>query len=548
MGSVTAGTARDAGRAAFARGSWVDAHTQLRAADRAGTLDGADLELLAQAAYLVGRDEEHVDALERAHRAYVREGDEPAAARCAMWTGMTLFVRGETARGGGWLARAARLLEAHPTAVEQGYLLVATGRFALERGEVAEGRRAFERAAGYAGAAGDTDLAAFSRLGLGQAAILAGDAADGLALLDELLVSLLADEVSPIPTGIIYCAVIGICHALHDVRRAAEWVGALSAWCERQPDLVPFRGECLVHRSEILQLQGAWDEALTVASGACARLAGPPHDPALAAAYYQRGELHRLRGELAEAERCYRHASEHGAPVHPGLALLRAARGEPDVADAALQRALDEEGDPTCRARLLAARVEVLLAVPDTARAATAAAELGAIAGRLDAPILRALHAASEGAVLVAAGDPGGALPWLRRAHVTWRELDAPYECARVRVVLARASDLLGDRDGAELDRAAARRAFEELGAAPDLERLDREAGRDARAANPGGLTDREIEVLRLVAAGRSNREVAEALVISEHTVARHVQNMFTKLGVSSRTAAAAYAFEHALV
>jgi len=292
---------------------------------------------------------------------------------------------------------------------------------------------------------------------------------------------------------------------------------------------------------------GAWPEALEEARRAAARFLEPAGHPAAGAAAYQEAELHRLRGGLAEAEDAYRRASRWGREPQPGLALLRLAQGEGAAARAAIRRALDEAGDRPDRARLLPAFVEIALAAGDLPAARGAAGELAEAAGELDAPLLRATAAAADGEVLLAEGDPRAALAALRAAWAGWQELEAPYEAARARVGIGLACRALGDRDSAAMELDAARWAFQRLGAAPDLARLEALAG-DGPAAPPGGLTAREVEVLRLVATGRTNRAIANELVLSERTVERHVSNILTKLGVPSRAAATAWAYEHRLV
>ena len=283
--------------------------------------------------------------------------------------------------------------------------------------------------------------------------------------------------------GIAYCQVIALCQAVFDLRRAREWTEALTRWCDSQPDLVPFRGNCLVHRCEIFQLQGAWTDALDSARRACEWLAGPPAWDALGSAYYQLAEIQRLRGELAEAEESYRQASLAGRDPEPGMSLLRLAQGRVDLALPAIRRALDEAEDPIARSRLLPACVEVMLEAEDVAAARAAADELAGIAAQLDAPYLNALAAEASGAVLLAEGDPRAALTKLRAAHRSWRELEAPHQAARVRVLIGVACRELGDGASAELEFEAARGALEELGARPDLERLARLAG----SPRPGG-------------------------------------------------------------
>jgi DNA-binding NarL/FixJ family response regulator len=530
-------------RDSFERRRWGDAFAELSPAHREGQLEVEDLERLAVAAYMVGRDDACEDAWIAAHHAWVRRSNAEGAARCAFGLALGLFFRGDLAPAMGWVARGGRLLEdGRRDSVEQAWLLMLSALPRLFGGD-ADAVPSYVDAGEIAERFADPDAALFARLCRGYALIVEGRVAEGMALLDEVMVSVTADEVSPMLSGIAYCQVIALCQAVFDLRRAREWTEALTRWCDTQPDLVPFRGNCLVHRCEIFQLQGAWTEALEAARRACESLAGPPVWDALGSAYYQLAEIQRLRGELAEAEASYRRASLAGGDPEPGMSLLRLSQGRVDVALPAIRRALDEAQDPIARSRLLPAGVEVLLEADDVEAARAAADELTGIAAQLAAPYLDALAADASGAVLLAEGEPRAALAKLRAAQRAWRELDAPHQAARVRVLIGLACRELGDRASAELEFEAARGALEELGARPDLERLARLAG----APRPGGLSPRESEVLALVAAGKTNRAIAAELFISEKTVARHVSNIFTKLGLASRGEAAAYAYKHGL-
>ncbi len=536
------------GRLSFDRRAWTDACEHLTAAERASALGAEDLERLAIAAYMLGREDESVDAWTRAHQEHLRLGDPARAARCALWLACELVFRGEMAPAFGWVARAGRVLENAPEdCAERGWLLTITSLPVMFGGDPAGAMESFERGAEIGDRFGDRETSTFARLGRGQALMMLGDTASGMKLLDEVMVAVTASEVSPILCGIAYCAVIDACQRTFDVRRAREWTAALSRWCEEQPDRVPFRGNCLVHRCEIFQLQGAWRSAVDEAQRACEWLAGPQTWAVLGSAHYQLAQIRRLRGEFAEAEESYRQASQAGRPPEPGMSLLRLAQGRVDAASASISRVLDEAGDPSERSRILWAFVEIKLAANDVAAARSAADELTGIAAILDAPFLHAVAAATTGAVLLAEDEARAALTSLRNAEAAWRELDAPHEAARVRVLIGLACRLLGDEATAELELDAARRTFEELGAAPDVERVQVLVG-TAIPKRPGGLTARELEVLALVASGMTNKAVATELVLSEKTVARHVSNIFTKLGISSRSAATAYAYEHGLV
>jgi ATP/maltotriose-dependent transcriptional regulator MalT len=361
------------------------------------------------------------------------------------------------------------------------------------------------------------------------------------------MVAITAGECSPILTGLVYCSVIDGCQQVYALRNAQEWTAALTRWCDRQPGIVAFTGRCLAHRAEIMQLQGAWADALAEAQQAERRFAEGMNQAAAAQAIYRQGELHRLRGQFGEAEEAYRDASRLGGEPQPGLALLRLAQGNDEAAAAAIRRVAGETTDRFKRAGLLPAYVEIMLAIGDAEEASRACRELEEIAQGSDSGMLGAMAAHARGAVDLAQGDARTALVALRRARQMWHELEVPYEAARARALLGLTCRALGDDDGAGLELEAAREVFAQLGAAPELARLDLLTGPPV-AAHSHGLTARELQVLRLVAAGKSNREIASTLVISEHTVARHLQNIFAKLGVSSRTAASAFAFTHGLV
>lgn len=541
--STVPASAPDAGTG----GGWTDAYARLAAADRETPLGPDDLQSLAVAAYLTGRETEATEAWARAYHGFIGRRDHARAARAGFWLAYGLLERGEAAQGSGWLARAGRLLdEERHDCVERGYLLLPEAIRAIDSGDHDRARRGFASAAALGRRFGDPDLVALARHGEGRALIRSGRTAEGVRLLDEAMVAVTAGEVSPMVAGDVYCGVISGCQEIFDWRRAQEWTAALARWCAAQPDLVPYRGQCLLRRAEVLQLRGDWPGALEEAGAACRRLSQPPGQAGLGAAFYQLGELHRLRGEAAEAEDAYRLASANGRRPQPGLALLRLAEGDVAGARAAIAPILDETRARRARARLLPAAVEIALAAGDLPLARGAADELAAMAAELGAPYLSAASSHATGAVRLAEGDARAALAALREAGTLWQETGAPYEAARTRLLVARACRELGDGGGAELELEAACAALRRLGARPELARGERLARAGSPAA--GNLTGRELQVLRLVAAGGTNRAIAGRLRISERTVARHLSNIFLKLGLSSRSAATAYAYEHALV
>lgn len=536
------------GREFYANRAWSDAYAALSGADREAALPANDLELLATAAYMIGREDAYFGALERAHQAHLNAGEALHAARCALWIGMNLAQRGEIGRAGGWLGRARRLIEREGReCVEQGYLLIPQMFEHEAMGDLSTAIATAAEAAAVAERFGDADLLALAVHSQGHLLVCVGKVKEGLALLDESMVAVTTGELSPIVSGIVYCGVILGCQAAFDLRRAQEWTAALAAWCREQPDMVAFSGRCLVHRTEILGLRGAWMEALEEARRALERCLEGQNRRAAGQAVYLQGDLHRLQGSFAAAEQAYREASGHGREPQPGLALLRLMQGKIDAASAAIQRALGETRGRPGRAALLPAVVEIALAAGDMEAARSACLELEEIAADYEAGLLNAAVLYAKGAMDLAQGDPGPALVLLRRAAQAWQELDAPYEAARARALIAQACLALGDDEGATMEREAARDVFATLGAASDIASIDAQAGH-AGSHGLHGLTARELEVLRLVAAGQTNKSIATELVLSERTIERHVSNIFAKLDVSSRTAAAAFAYEHRIL
>jgi DNA-binding CsgD family transcriptional regulator len=545
-GSSVRTQALEQGRESFRKQAWGAAFSQLSAADQEAPLDPEHVVELAQAALLIGKEVEGGDFLARAHQAFLSRGDAHLAVRCAFWLGFTSLLNGEVAKAGGWLSRASRLLDGHPDCVERGYLLLPTGYRLVHGGDAAAAQSTFAQATAIGNRFGDKDLVTLGLHGQGRALIRHGEVSRGLALLDEAMVAVTAGEVSPLNAGGVYCSVLDACGEIFDLQRAQEWTSALEKWCASQPDLVPYRGHCLVRRAELLQFHGAWSDALEEAKRASEWLSHPSPKPAVGGAFYQVAELQRLRGKFADAEQAYRQASQWRSPG-PGLAQLRLAQGQVDAANAAIRRMAEEVQEPGPRALVLDAYVEIALAANDVAAARGASDELAEIAARQSIPFLRALSSRASGAVLLAEGNAPGALAELRQSWSIWSELQVPYEASRVRCLIALACRKLGDEENALLELAAARQTFQELGAAVELARVEGFVAKDADHA-AGPLTDRELQVLRLVATGMTNRGIGGKLNISEKTVARHLSNIFTKLDLYSRTAAAAYAYDHDLV
>jgi ATP/maltotriose-dependent transcriptional regulator MalT len=541
MGSTETQRARDLAM----RGSWREAYEALALLDPA-ELAALDLETLADAAWWLSKGNESIAARQRAYTAYAAASDDVGAASMAARLAVEHFVRGDAAVAAGWLAKAHRHADRVPERAEHGLLLMIDATVARFQGDLDRATALADRAAELGERYGDPDLLAMAIHTQGLLAIASGHVANGVALLDEAMTSVLAGEVSPYFTGVIYCNVIGACLELADVARAGEWSEAARIWCDSLPPESPYPGMCRVNRAEVARLRGAWADADEEASRAVEELLA--FDPIGAAqALTESGEIHRRMGDLEGAEAAFARAREIGVDAQPGLALLRLAQGKTDAAAAALGQAIAEETDSRLRrARLLSAQVEVALAVSDLDTASAATDRMLELAAEVDAPALAATADAARGALLLARGDAAEAVAVLRRACATWRDLKLPYEAARSRAAYGLALRAAGREDDAAFELDAARAAFERLGAVLDAAQVA--ASIDRAPALPAGLTPREVEVLRLVAAGRSNRQIAEALVISEHTVARHLQNMFAKLDVSSRAAATAFAFEHDLV
>lgn len=533
----------DDARAACDSYRWGDAYRLLTGVELE-TLDVDDLDRLATSAYLTGHDEDGFTYWVRAHQICIAEGAVHRAAYFGGRLAQGLGFKGDVGRCRGWIDRSARLLDdAGIDCVEQGYLEYGLAMMRLfEAGDIAGARVGFVQAGKIGARFVHRELVTLARIGEGRMLIYLGDLPEGMALLDEAMASIEARELSPIATGDAYCTVIDACAELLDLGRCRAWTESFVRWCDTQQELVLYRGHCFLHRAEMLELQGAWPEALTEARHACDRLAAPVLPGPLGGACMIEGDLLRLAGDFDDAEAAYQRANELGPDPQPGLALLRLAQGRVDVADAMIRRVLGETADPMSRARLLSPSVEIFLVAADTAAAQASTDELRRIATEIRTPLLRAHAARATGAVLIADDDCEAALIELRKAFNAYHALGVRYDAARTRLLIADACEALGDHDAAKMESSAALAVLEALGA------ITPSTAASEAATLPDGLTQRELEVLVLLAQGKTNRTIATELFISEKTVASHVSHIFTKLGVASRSAATAYAYDHDLV
>lgn len=525
---------------AFQRRDWQAAYDAFLGL---GALTADDHDALAESAHWLGLPDVAIDSYRQAYGLHVDAGSPRRAALSAFNLAIYLRLRGDGAQADGWLARAQRLLDAETEGAEHGYplyLQIARLMGSDLEAAVASSRRMQDLGRRF----GDDTLVALGVFFEGRALVKQARVREGLNLLDEAMLAALSDKFKPMWTGAIYCGLLDACHELVDVRRAQEWTEATRRWCEPLPVASLYPGICRVHWAEILDVRGSWEQAEAEALDACRDMAGIDVF-VVADGYYAVGEIRRRRGDLSGAEDAYTRSHELGRDPQPGLALLRLAQGRADAAASSIAAALAGFGGSDLeRAPLLAAQVEIALARGDLELARTSAATVVDTADRYDSTGLRAAGHKARGAVALAEGQPVVAMAALRTAFGLWQEIDTPYELGRTRVLMAQAYRALDDRDGADRECAAARSCFEKLGAAADLRALVAAATPES----PCGLTAREVEVVRLLATGRSNRQIADDLFISEKTVARHVANIFLKLDVTTRSAATAWAYENGLL
>ncbi len=511
----------------------------------ATSADPAALEVLADAAWWVSRIDECITARERAYALYVEEGEMRPAARQALLLYDHHTWKARRGVAGGWLQRARRVLASEAECAEQGGLLVREAEATHSHGALEQAVETAERAVEIGRRLADRNLEADALQAIGRLLVDAGRPAEGLAYYDEAMLLAVEGKLNPFETGKVYCSLISACEELGDHQRAAEWTEFGARWSEGHPVTV-FPGLCRVHRAEMLQLRGEWAEAEEEARRAYTELCDVNVFNS-GSAFYEIGEIRRRLGDLDGAEEAFRRADELGRQPQPGFALLRLAQGRIGAAATGIARAVSEESwNRLGRAKLLPAQVEITLVAGDVDTARAAVAELEAIAQEYDSTGLQAAASLARGRFELAVEDPSCACGTLRRALHEWQDLELPYEVASTRVLMGRACREAGDEEAAVSSFDAAAAIFQRLGAGVDAERA--RSLRTGAASLPEGLTEREAEVLRLVAAGHTNKEIAGRLFLADKTVARHLSNIFAKIGVSSRAAATAYAFEHGIV
>jgi DNA-binding CsgD family transcriptional regulator len=531
-------------RAEFEAGEWAEALDRWSRLD-AGSLGAEDLADAAQSAYLLGRTEESAELYRRAHEERLDAGDVEGAVRCAFHISMNSALAGDLSAASGWASRGERLLgRLPPGSLEAGYLAFARMFLHLRAGRMQQALECAVTATETGRRFADAELAAMGLCSQGRLSIYSGDVPGGLAMLDESMVEATTAVRDLVSLGHVYCTAIEGCQEIAEIGRVAEWTELLHRWCGAHPQLVIFVGQCSLHRAQVLRARGAWPEALDELDAAIRRYERSGALVAVGQAAYERGDLLRLRGETDAASESFRMSAERGYDPQPGLAEMWLDQGSTAAAAGAVHRLLEETRGDVARSRVLPGAVRVLVGAGEVDSAVAAARELEALSESFGCEALELEAALAAAEALRSSGDVLGCMPYLRKARQLATRLDLPFHAARARLAAARALRALGDEETARTELDAARAALGEIGARADLAGV----GATPSPTLPRGLSDREVEVLRLVAAGRSNAEIAAELVLSERTVARHVSNIFVKLDVGSRTAAAAFAYENGLV
>ena len=553
-------TGLPAGDAALARGDWAEAHQVFSAAIAEHEAPEA-LEGLAVAAWWLDQADVVFDSRERAYRLFTERGDRSGAARVAVWLAWDCWAfRGETAVANGWLQRARRLLEGQPESMELAWLECREGALALfEDGNPDRAYAHGTSAIRVARSLGDTDLELLGRSVQGLALVASGAVAEGMRLLDEVNAAVVAGEMKDlVAIGLACCYMIASCERVRDYDRALQWCARLKEFCTKW-GLRPLFAVCRTQYASLCMWRGTWMEAEQELVAASDELAACR--PAMQSEGLVRlAELRRRQGRLVEAAALFEQAEPHALALL-GRAELAFDRGDmraaTDLGSRYLRRvALHNRTDRVAGLDLV---VRASAAAGDLDAARTALAELAAIANLIATPPLKAAHALAAGLVALTAEDPDAARPLLEDAVDLYVQSGAPFESARARLLLARALAATGDTNSAVSEVKRAIDQLVELKADLDLSRaraLLAEISPSTPAPAPGrggandtaGLTSREMEVLRLVAGGMSNQLIGERLFVSEHTVHRHLANIFAKLSVSSRAAAVAQAARRGLL
>jgi tetratricopeptide (TPR) repeat protein len=480
-----------AGREAAAAGDWETAYEQLGAADRAGTLDPEDLELLGDACFWSERPTAALEIRQRAHAAYSDRGDGPGAARTAMDLAISHAARGQVAVAGGWLATARRLLEGSEERQEHGRLAAMGSLFAVVTGRFEAALEDAERAISIGERFGDRDAVALGQAYRGYALVRLGRRMEGLAQLDEAMARALGGRLGPLATDQVFCRTLGACLDCWDYRRAAEWAEVVLG--QSTPSWpVAVDGDCRAHRVAIDIVRGRWRRGEEEAMVACVEAEGFDVGH-VAVAFAELGEIRLRSGDLEAAESAFRRAHELGGPAQPGLARLDLVRGRPERAMRSLVDALDAApSDPLGRAALLWALVESAAEAGDVTLAAVAATELEETAQTVGTGALAAAAACALGTVALARGDAAAAAASFRAGWRRWNEVGAPYEAARARVGIAMALEASGDEAAAWLEREAAHATFERLGARLDARRAMPDTHPSGEGSDAGGPTPEE--------------------------------------------------------
>jgi ATP/maltotriose-dependent transcriptional regulator MalT len=531
-----------AAREALARQDWRAAYDAATAATApSAEVEAARADMLAEAAWWLGRLDECVTARELAYRTYDELGEHRRAGQCAVWLYEHHMFRARPSIAGAWLRRARRSLEGDPECAEHGSLLLREAETAHGRGDLGAALALATEVVALGRRVRSVDLEAEALQTKGRVLIDQGSVSDGMAHLDEAMLFAIEGRLSPYSTGKVYCSLISACEELGDLDRAAEWTEATMQWAQQHPFAI-FPGICRVHRAVVLKRRGSLADAEREAALACDELL-QSHLGNSAAAYAEVGDIRRRLGELDRAEEAFAKAEELCGQPCGALALLRLAQGRIDAALSIITGCLRGAGSPLARASLLPMFVHIAIASGDVDGARDAVTELDEIATAFGTALLGATALSSRGRLELAQRAESAA-ETLQQAIDRWQELDVPYEVATARTLLGQALRQRGDEAAAVDSFTAAAKLFDHIGA-----RLDADSVlHGTPPALPAGLTEREVEVLRLIAAGMTNNEIATSLFLSAKTVSRHLSNIFTKIGVTSRAAATAYAFEPALV